>query len=147
MSRDSKKVSGKAASAAASSAGVRRLLGELEAEVMEVLWRQSPASVRDVHQQLAARRDIAYTTVMTVMSRLAEKGLLEREQRGRAYLYTPTRSRDRFGAEAVLQVMKDFWGGYREPALSGFVDAISDEDAARLDELARLIEARRKGGR
>lgn len=113
---------------------------------MELLWRRSPASVREVQKQLEARRPIAYTTVMTVMSRLAEKGLLEREQRGRAYLYKPTRSRDRFGAEAVLDVMKEFWGGYREPALSHFVDAISDEDAARLDELIRLIEDRKKGG-
>lgn len=124
--------------------GVSMVLGDLEAEIMELLWQQSPASVRDIHERLMARRPIAYTTVMTVMGRLADKGLLAREMRGRAYLYAPTRDRDQFCAETFTRVMKGLWGGFSEPALSHFIDAVGREDAGRLDELTRLIEARRK---
>ena len=63
--------------------GLRQVLGDLEAEIMECVGQMGSASVRDVHEVLLGRRHIAYTTVMTVMSRLAEKGLLARRQDGR----------------------------------------------------------------
>ena len=72
-----------------SGKGVERLLGELEREIMDVLWDAGEASVRQVLEQLNARRvrtrHLAYTTVMTVMSRLADKELLSRELVGRAH--------------------------------------------------------------
>lgn len=68
------------------------LLGELERAVMEVLWQTDAAlSVRDVHAALADR-DLAYTTVMTVLDRLAKKGICSRELEGRAWLYRPART-------------------------------------------------------
>lgn len=68
-------------------AGLRQIMGELEAEIMECVWELGPASVKDVHGCLQERREIAYTTVMTVMSRLANKGLLISRPEGRAYIY------------------------------------------------------------
>ena len=69
------------------------LLGELEQQVMAVLWeRDAAASVRDVHEQLAAERELAYTTVMTVLDRLAKKGIVRRELGGRAWLYRPAKT-------------------------------------------------------
>ncbi len=79
-----------------SKKGIRQMLGDLESDIMELIWSKSPISVRKVHECLARDRSIAYTTVMTVMTRLAEKGLLKREQHGRAYYYIPTQSREEF---------------------------------------------------
>lgn len=67
--------------------------GELEQAVMSILWACPAAvSVREVHDLLSADRDLAYTTVMTVLDRLAKKGLATRHLEGRAWLYRPTRS-------------------------------------------------------
>lgn len=70
------------------------ILGDLEHAVMDVLWaRPAPTPVRDVHEELARGREIAYTTVMTVLDRLAKKGVVDRQLDGRAWLYRPARSR------------------------------------------------------
>ncbi|HZT74502.1 MAG TPA: BlaI/MecI/CopY family transcriptional regulator [Terriglobales bacterium] len=69
-----------------------RALGALEAQVMEVLWAQGEANVREVAQRLA--RPLAYTTVMTTLDRLYKKGLLERHKRDRAFQYLPRMSRE-----------------------------------------------------
>ena len=69
-------------------------LGDLEHAVMDVLWaRSAPTSVRDVHEALVGDREIAYTTVMTVLDRLAKKGIVRRKLDGRAWLYLPAKSR------------------------------------------------------
>lgn len=124
--------------------GIRQVLGALEADIMECLWGESPASVRDVHESLSRSRNIAYTTVMTVMSRLSEKGILKRRQDGRAYLYSPVQSRDEFCAQAIGTVMKGLLGGFGEPVLSQFVDTVSADDASNLDQLQRLIEKKKR---
>lgn len=111
---------------------------------MEICWEESPCSVRDVHEILAKDRSIAYTTVMTVMSRLAEKGLLERQQEGRAFMYVPTCTREQFCTETVGTVMKGLLGGFGEPVLSQFVDTVGAEDTAKLDELMKLIEEKKR---
>jgi predicted transcriptional regulator len=76
----------------------KRVLGELQEEIMEYVWRCGPVSVRDVHRCLLAKRDNAYTTVMTVMSRLAEKGLLFRRPEGRAFIYSSSSASDEYYA-------------------------------------------------
>ncbi|MFA6001941.1 MAG: BlaI/MecI/CopY family transcriptional regulator [Thermoleophilia bacterium] len=127
-----------------SGKGLRQVLGDLEADIMELLWKDNPASVRQIHENLAKKRTIAYTTVMTVMTRLAEKGLLKREQHGRAYLYVPTQNREDFCSDAIGTVMQGLLGGFGEPVLSQFVDTVDAHDTAKLDELVRLIEEKKK---
>lgn len=127
--------------------GIRQVLGDLEADIMELLWKESPASVRDIHENLARERSIAYTTVMTVMGRLSEKGLLKREQHGRAYLYIPTQTREQFCSDAISTVMEGLLGGFGEPVLSHFVDTVDSDDTAKLDELIRLIEIKKEQAR
>ncbi|MDP2210900.1 MAG: BlaI/MecI/CopY family transcriptional regulator, partial [Candidatus Aquicultor sp.] len=63
-----------------SESGVRKMLGDLEADIMELVWEKDLASVREIHGILERDREIAYTTVMTVMSRLAEKNILFQER-------------------------------------------------------------------
>jgi predicted transcriptional regulator len=129
-----------------SNPGLRQVLGDLEAEIMECLWDMGSATVRDVYECLLGRRDIAYTTVMTVMSRLAEKGMLARAQDGRAYVYTPVQSRDAFCTSVVKRVMAGLFGSSGRPVLAHFVENLTQEDQADLDVLADLIEKKRREG-
>ena len=81
--------------------------GELEQAVMDILWSHpSNLSVRDVHELLSSDRDLAYTTVMTVLDRLAKKGLLLRNLDGRAWLYSPARSRVDEAAKEVRELLE-----------------------------------------
>src|SRR3989454_503838 len=70
-----------------------KFLGPLEAEVMDRLWKRRSATVRDIVVELARTRELAYTTVMTIMVRLHEKGLLERVRDGKTYVYRPAFTR------------------------------------------------------
>ena len=83
-----------------------RDFGELEARIMECMWAaESPRTVRDVHTELAAERTLAYTTVMTVMDKLHRKGWLEREPVGRAYVYRPRQSKERYTADLMNEAL------------------------------------------
>src|SRR3989304_6155227 len=102
--------------------GLRQVMGELEEEIMECVWERGPASVREVHRCLLAKRDIAYTTVMTVMSRLAGKGLLFRQPEGRAFIYSACAPRDEYCAGVVKGFMDGMLVGASRPVLAHFVD-------------------------
>jgi predicted transcriptional regulator len=113
-----------------------RLLGPLEAEVMAVLWKsREPLTVRELLGRLNEGRHphLAYTTVMTVMNRLAEKGALRRDRRGRGYAYEPTA--DDAAGIAVQNVLRD----YGDAALAQFVDQ-ARADPRVLRRLERLLE-------
>jgi predicted transcriptional regulator len=114
-------------------------LGDLESRVMEQLWQAGrPQSVREVHAVLAGERDIAYTTVMTVLDRLAKKGLATREQDGRAYRYAAAQTREELVAE-VMHTALEGSEAERSAALVAFVGRVSDDEAAALRAaLARL---------
>lgn len=98
---------------------------------MELLWEwERPATVREVVRGLADERDLAHTTVMTVLDRLARKGLLHREREGRAWLYRPAASREAYVAELMLDALD--MTGDRDAALARFVRSVSGEEAAVL---------------
>lgn len=84
------------------------VLGELENAVMEILWaHRGKLSVREVHEVLRRQRDLAYTTVMTVLDRLSKKGIVARELDGRAWLYRPALTR----VELVAGEIQDLLAG------------------------------------
>lgn len=120
-------------------------LGELERTVMELLWaREAPASARDVSRALADDRDLAHTTVMTVLDRLAKKGFLRRERDGRAWLYRPVTSKEDYVAELMLGAL-DLTGD-RDAALAHFVRSVSGDEAEVLREALAALEDRRPPG-
>ena len=111
------------------------MLGPLESEIMSLVWGSpGSVSVRDVAEKLNdGRRDaLAYTTVMTVMTRLAEKGVLTRAREGRGYRYEAVAS-DAAGL-AVQGVMREFG----DAALAHFVDE-ARADPRTLERLQRLL--------
>jgi predicted transcriptional regulator len=106
--------------------GVTRL-GELERAVMDVLWdRGVPATVREVADVLAGR-ELAYTTVMTVLDRLAGKGMVERERAGRAWSYRPAAPREAYVARLMLDALE--LAGSKDAALVRFARSVTGDDA------------------
>lgn len=94
---------------------------------MDVLWdRTEPATVRDVADHLRDR-ELAYTTVMTVLDRLAGKGMVRRERVGRAWSYRPAASREAYVAQLMLAAL-DLTGS-RDAALVRFARAVTDDEA------------------
>ena len=119
------------------------LLGPLEQDVMDVVWRLGDATVRDVHDQLASSRKIAYTTVMTTMTRLAAKGLLRRDTAGLAHRYRPLVSREHYARETLGSVLGWLLERYPEPAASYLAEVVDDVDDVTLDQLRSAVERRR----
>lgn len=102
-------------------------LGELERAVMDVLWdRPGPASVREVADALHPR-ELAYTTVMTVLDRLAGKGMVERDRAGRAWSYRPAATREAYIAQLMLDALD--LAGSRDAALVRFARSVTGTEA------------------
>ena len=111
-------------------------MGELEAAVMEVLWSRGGWSTPgEVHEVLAARRPLAYTTVMTILVRLCEKGRLERQRDGRAFAYRPLQSREEHAATRMGEVLKGV--ANRPAALNHFLQSLPAGDRAQLRRLLK----------
>lgn len=107
-----------------------KLLGDLERRVMEHLWSASePQTVREVHCAVSARRGLAYTTVMTVLRRLTDKGLVAQHRGDRAHRYAALHRRDELVAglmvDALDQVADE---GGRTAALVHFVESVGTGD-------------------
>jgi len=93
-------------------------LAPLELDCMNTLWPIGEGTVREIRDRLAPRRARAYTTIMTIMDRLARKGVVERRKMGRAYVYRPRLSAEEAQAQAVGQVIEGFFGGSKEALLA-----------------------------
>ena len=119
-------------------------LGELESDVMSVVWEKREATVQDVKDALAPTRPLAYTTVMTVMSRLAEKGLLNRYKEGRAYVYTPADSQEKVAGSLLRSLVRRLYDGAAAAAIAHLLEAEAELDEAELDRLENLIRAKRE---
>ncbi|MEY9962070.1 putative transcriptional regulator [Streptacidiphilus sp. MAP12-16] len=114
-----------------------RQLGELENEVMTRVWQWNrPVTVREVLEDLLRERELAYTTVMTVMDKLFQKGWLRREQEGRAFRYEPVSSREAYTAA----LMNDAWATSDNPAaaLVHFFGMMSPEQQEALRDALRV---------
>lgn len=125
-------------------------LGELETAVLELLWDEcvgdgDDLSVREVTDRLGRRRQLAYTTVMTVLAHLYDKGAVTREKVGRGYRYRPARSREDFGADALGDLLRA--SGDAEKLLLHFVSREGGDLAPEEAGVLRRISARlRRGG-
>lgn len=126
--------------------GYSKVLGDLEADVMKIVWKDSRVSVRDVYEILRLEKKLAYTTIMTIMTRLADKGLLNKEAQGNAYIYTPTISEADFGKMVVSEVLDGLLEEFAEPAISHLVDKLGSENEERLGKLEEIIKERRLKG-
>jgi predicted transcriptional regulator len=129
--------------------GLEKMLGKLEAQVMEAVWAaDGSVCVDDVREALAAHgKEAAYTTIMTTLSRLFSKGLLAREQQGKAYHYTARVSRRELTSGVTKQVIDSLLTTFAEPAMAYFVEALGADHPDKLDALADMIARNKKTGK
>lgn len=123
------------------------LLGPLEYEVMRELWREFPASVADVLERINDGRggddELAYTTVMTVLSRLHEKGYLGREKVGRGYQYRPRFTEEKLVERLGRREVDELLDRFGDVALAHFADALEEAAPAQIERLIELARRRR----
>ncbi|WP_217708388.1 BlaI/MecI/CopY family transcriptional regulator [Nonomuraea rhodomycinica] len=114
-----------------------RGLGELESTIMDRMWSyRRPASVRDVLEDLRREREIAYTTVMTVMDKLHTKGLLKREAVGKAYIYRPVSSKEAYTADLMRESLAR--SGNQAATLVHFLERLTPEEADALEAALKV---------
>lgn len=121
-------------------------LTPLELEIMKVLWETGPATVQAVQERLAATRDLAYTSVQTMLNVLLRKRKVERELRDRAYHYAPVVTRAEVVSTTMGDIIDRLFGGSAESLVLSLVEAkkLSPEKLARLQSL--VDEKPKKGG-
>ena len=119
-----------------------KLLGDLERPVMEHLWNASePQTVRDVHSALSVRRDLAYTTIMTVLRRLSEKNLVVHLRGARAHRYAAVHGRDELVAGLMVDALDQIADlGARRAALVHFVESVGTDDVQALQRALAQLE-------
>ena len=118
-------------------------LTEQELEIMKIVWQRDSVTVRDVYEDLLTRRKIAYTTVMTMMGILEQKGHLKKSADERAYVYTPAQPQRQVVGNMVHDFVKRVFDGSAKPLLVHLVESknISREE---LDEISKLLKDKRR---
>jgi predicted transcriptional regulator len=120
----------------------QRAFGDLEAVIMDRVWdREEAVTVREIFDELAEERRIAYTTVLSTMDNLHRKDWLQRERSGKAYLYTPSMTRE----ERSARLMRDAFesGGDTDMVLAFFVEQMNAGESAQLKAALRRAGRRR----
>ena len=115
-------------------------MGALQAEVMRVFWDRESATIREACEALAPRRRLAYTTVLTIVTRLWSRGLLKREPDGRGFRYRSAQTREQFLGELSDALIDRLLGDFGEIAIARLSDRLGSLDAVqrrRLRQLAR----------
>lgn len=116
-------------------------LHELESEVMEQVWERDQTNVREVLEALnSGPKQRAYTTIMTTMTRLEDKGLLRRKKRGKTYLYTARMSRDQYLQARAQSEVDGLVADYGDLALAHFARRLGGLDSKRRAQLRKLAE-------
>lgn len=120
-----------------------RFLGELEREVMETLWKENPLTGREVYEKLSRSRPLALTTILTILNRLIQKGLVRKVPGEKVYLFQPTISRDEWqaavGRELLLQALNLSPG----TVLSTFADILTTLPSDKFLQLMAAVEKKR----
>lgn len=121
-------------------------LGDLERAVMDHLWGASePQTVRQVHEALCEQRELAYTTIMTVLQRLARKNLVEQIRDDRAHRYAATHGRDELVAGLMVDALDQAAdSGDRQAALVHFVERVGADEADALRRALARLDAKHR---
>ncbi|OGE17965.1 hypothetical protein A2769_02010 [Candidatus Daviesbacteria bacterium RIFCSPHIGHO2_01_FULL_37_27] len=115
-------------------------LGELEKEVMDILWEHKNCSARDVLIKLQKDRKLAYTTVATVLQRLYDKGLVKRTEDKSGHIYSPKLSKESYSKNIAQSFLKKFIDSFGDTAIASFADSIDKLPAKKKDYFLKLLD-------
>jgi predicted transcriptional regulator len=104
----------------------KKVLGPLESVIMDVAWEQGPTTVSAVHKALRSKKDIAYTTVMTTMSRMAKKRLLTQDKSATSYVYAPALNKEDFESYVVKSVIRGLFDDYGDSVVDYFAECVGE---------------------
>jgi len=121
-----------------------RPLGDLEMEIMKILWRRDRATGKEVWEDIRGSRDVALTTVLTVMDRLTSKGLITKTREEGLFVYRPLITAEKFTRETSQKMLKDYMEISNTSLIASFLDTLAAADPAGIERLSRFIEERRK---
>ncbi len=128
-----------------SAEGLAKVLGDLEARVMQVVWKlDKPSTARTVHARVIDEHDVALLTVITVLNKLVAKGLLTRAKRDDVYHCEASLTESEFRAVASQRVVSGILSLGPQAVAASLVDALAEHDPAQLTELGRLIRRKLK---
>ena len=123
-----------------SAEGLAKVLGDLEARVLQVVWSfDTPVPARAVHERVAKRHPVALLTVITVLNKLVTKKILRREKRDDLFHYQAMMSEEEFLAHASRRVVEGILSFEPDAVAASLVDVLAEQDPERLAELGRLI--------
>tara|TARA_R110000787_G_scaffold7171_3_gene24667 strand:- start:10167 stop:10556 length:390 start_codon:yes stop_codon:yes gene_type:complete len=122
-------------------------LGELEKLVLQYLWETDTADAKQVHAYLRKQRGGSLNTIQSTLDRLFKKALLSREKQGHAFQYRAAVDRNTFMGQLINDITNDFSGSNENSLLAAFASLSYSLDESQLDELERLIDARRSSAK
>jgi predicted transcriptional regulator len=121
------------------------LSGELERPLMEILWTKGSMKGKDLYDEIRQKKDIAYTTALTVLDRLSKKGLIKKDRESGTILFTPAISRSSYESAVTKSLVQKAFEMSPDLAVSAFADICSRMPKEDLDWLERLIEEKKNG--
>lgn len=124
--------------------GSNKILGKLEQEILDSLWEKGGLSGKEIHGSIKNSREVALTTVLTVIERLVKKGIVLKDKAKGIYVYKPAFSKDEFAKEFSQEIFRDIFEISASGAAASFIDLLADTDPAELETLSGLIEAKKK---
>lgn len=125
--------------------GLERFFGPLEAKIMDILWSQPGLSIKEVQVKLEKEKDINYNTVMTVLGRLVDKGILRKSVAGRTSLFHPVESKEQFHERQSKEISHRLIEDFGPVVVNHMLDALDEADPEMLELLEQKIKELRKG--
>jgi predicted transcriptional regulator len=124
--------------------GLNRFFGPLEAKIMDVLWNGAEMSIKDVQRVLEREKPVNFNTVMTVMNRLVEKGVLKKRVEGRTSLYQPVLSKEEFFDKQSKELTHELIDEFGSLVVNHMLDALEEVDQELIEKLEQKIKELKK---
>ncbi len=123
-------------------AALAKGLGPLEMEVLDVIWEMGQATSREIFEKMRERKRLGQSTVLTVLRRLSDRGILHRDAGGDVYVYSPVMARRELGGRMIDDVVNRIFGGAVEPVIAHLLERkdLKDQDLERLTVLRGRLE-------
>jgi predicted transcriptional regulator len=124
--------------------GLNRFFGSLEARIMSILWKHQEMTIKDVQLELELEKEVNFNTVMTVMNRLVEKHILQKQTVGRSSLYRPILSMEQFLEAQSKEITHELIEEFGSQVVSHMLDALDEADPALVEKLEQKIKEFKK---
>ncbi len=126
--------------------GIQQVLGELEAEIMEILWGKNEwRTGREIYENMKQKRTLAYTTVLTVIDRLVNKGLIiKKKNQENTYIYSPAMGKEEFKEEISRSVVKGLMEFAGKGTITAFVNILESTAPETIIELEKFLRERKR---